>query len=297
MPRIPLNSWNPNLTFGVEIEAYNIPIFTVVAALNAAGIPAIDPGYTHRMSNSWKVVTDGSLGSSDYAFEVVSPKLKGEDGFQQVRTVCEVLNRLGAKISKECGLHVHHDADDFDLHQWKNIAILYARIEKRIDAMMPESRRANNNRWCKSIVSKMLAGCMAGKNGYETISQAATIDEVRAFFNWGNPTKDSSDSRQGYRYHKLNFNAWENYKTVEFRHHSGSCDAEKIIGWVIFTQLMMNRIRQTRNTLKWDGEHEFDALKDLAVQMSVADSTTQYGINYMKSRVAHFRKHKAEAGV
>lgn len=296
MPRIPLNSFNPTLTFGVEIEAHGVPSATVAAALSAAGIATVDAGYTHRQMNSWKVVPDGSISATN-AFEVVSPKLIGADGFQQVRTVCAVLNRLGAKVNKDCGLHVHHEASDFQVHQWKNIAILYARIEKRIDAMMPETRRGNENRWCQSIVSKMTGYCYAGKTGYQTISQANTYDEVRAFFNWGNPNKDTTETRQSYRYHKLNFNAWENYKTVEFRHHSGTCDGEKIVGWVIFTQLMMNRIRQTRNTLKWDGEHEFDALKDLAVQMTVADDTTKYGILYMRDRIAHFRKNKETAGV
>jgi Putative amidoligase enzyme len=123
-----------NRKFGIEIEAYGIDRSRVAQALRNAGIACYTEGYNHDTSENWKVVTDGSL-QGNQTFELVSPILIGEDGLRQVRTVSEVLTQLGARINRTCGLHVHFDATQIDLQNWKRLLGNYAALETTIDSM------------------------------------------------------------------------------------------------------------------------------------------------------------------
>ena len=199
-----------NKKFGIEIEAYGIDRSRVAQALRTAGINCNAEGYNHDTRASWKVVTDGSL-SGDNTFELVSPILEGEDGLAQLRTVSEVLTRLGAKINKTCGLHVHFDAEGMDLTNWKNLIKNYATIEGTIDSMMPQSRRGQTNTYCKSLKINDLTA---------KIDAARTLDAVRNDF----PN----------RYSKINTQAFARHRTIEFRQHSGTFEAAKIENWVVF---------------------------------------------------------------
>ncbi len=94
--------------FGVEFEAYNVPMQTLSDALNRAGVNCRVEGY-----------------------------------IQELEKVCRVLNECGAKVNKSCGTHIHMDAQRMPLQTWKNIYKNYARLEDVIDAFMPASRRDN----------------------------------------------------------------------------------------------------------------------------------------------------------
>lgn len=107
-----------NRKFGVEFEAYNVDRATLSRALNAAGVRCEAQSYNHTTSACWKIVYDSSL-SGNNTFELVSPILNGEDGINELKTVCRVLNECGAKVNKSCGTHVHIDAADFTLEHWK----------------------------------------------------------------------------------------------------------------------------------------------------------------------------------
>jgi hypothetical protein len=196
--------------FGIEIEAYGISRDRVAQALRTAGINCNAEGYNHDIRASWKVVTDGSL-SGDNTFELVSPILEGEDGLQQLRTVSAVLTRLGAKINKSCGLHVHFDAVNMDLTNWKNLIKNYAALEGTIDSMMPMSRRGTANNYCRTMK-------IANLNA--KIDVARTLDQVRGIFS--------------NRYSKVNTQAFSRHRTIEFRQHSGTFEATKIENWILF---------------------------------------------------------------
>lgn len=199
-----------NKKFGIEIEAHGCDKGIVARELRNAGINCHYEGYNHDTRSHWKVVTDGSL-SGDNTFELVSPILEGENGLQQVRTVSEVLVRLRVKINRTCGLHVHFDAATMNLPTWKNLLKNYASLESVIDLMMPTSRRGNENKYCKS---------MKIANLNTKLNQSTTINQVVSIF----PN----------RYQKVNTQAYTRHKTVEFRQHSGTIEAEKMINWIVF---------------------------------------------------------------
>ena len=201
-----------NKEFGVEFEAYNVDKTVLRNKLVASGIQCEIAGYTHTTTPHWKIVTDGSL-SGNQTFELVSPILKGEAGLAELMKVCDVLNRCGAKVNKTCGTHVHINASDFSLDQWKRIYINYAKLEKVIDGFMPESRRADANRYCKGFKSV--------QNFENQIKNAQDLHKIE------NILLNS-------RYWKVNPQSYSRHKTCEFRQHAGTTDFVKISSWIRF---------------------------------------------------------------
>jgi len=180
-----------NRRFGIEIEVTdNISRSEIAEALVEAGIDARTESYNHTTQSYWKVTTDGSCG-----YEVVSPPLQGYEGLEEVETVCKVLNSIGCKVNKNCGLHIHHDASDLNRTMLLNVAMLYAKWEKVIDAIMPPSRRGNSNSYCRSFWYRNINDVV------ETTYRTRRVD---------------SDYGIG-RYMKVNLEAYERHGTVEFR--------------------------------------------------------------------------------
>lgn len=213
--------FDSNRSFGVEIEtAVRGNEVRIARALVAAGIEASAPGYTHNASRTtWKVVPDGSTGS-----EVVSPILKGQDGLNQIKAVCEVLTAIGCRVDSSTGLHVHHDFTDGTAKQMKNVAYMAAKMQKLTNALLPSRV---NSRWAKQL------------NITEMDSIYKRISNVRGFYN-SDVAAVAGSLTHGDRYYLLNTTAYNRHSTIEFRQHTGSLNATKIISWVVFTQNIVN---------------------------------------------------------
>ena len=201
-----------NKEFGVEFEAYNVDRAVLRQKLIAAGIRCESENYNHTTRGHWKIVNDGSL-TGNQTFELVSPILKGEAGLIEVMKVCAVLNKCGAKVNKTCGTHVHLNAREFSLEQWKRIYINYGRLEKVIDGFMAESRRADNNRYCKGFINV--------QNFENQIKNAQSLQKIE------NLLLNS-------RYWKVNPQSYSRHNTCEFRQHAGTTDFVKISSWIRF---------------------------------------------------------------
>ena len=206
-----------NITFGVEIECVNAPHARLVDAVSAKGIGIAFEGYNHTdRKDRFKLVTDASLCGSN-PIECVSPVLKGKDGENQLKTVCDTLAEVGATANRSCGLHVHIGADKMTDEQYIRVFKNYQAIEGLIDTMMPESRRGNC-RWAKSLVGRDFSRC-------------TTKSQLRYEMN--------ND-----RYYKVNAISFLRHQTIEFRQHSGTVEFKKIKMWVrflaAFVQYSMN---------------------------------------------------------
>lgn len=135
-----------NRGFGIELEMHGATAQRVARELTAAGVPTVAEGYNHTTRSHWKVVTDSSIRdgagrTTPYGLELVSPILQGEDGLRQVRTVCEVVTRLGLKVNESTGFHVHDGVSDFGLKQWKMLLLQYLKHEKTVSHFLPTGRR------------------------------------------------------------------------------------------------------------------------------------------------------------
>ena len=66
----------------MEIIARNgVAKSQILAAIREAGIEIRNEGYTHRIMNTWKAVSDGSLSAG--GFELVSPPMKGAKNIEK----------------------------------------------------------------------------------------------------------------------------------------------------------------------------------------------------------------------
>lgn len=193
--------------FGIEMEIAGINRQTALRALHAVGINVQDEGYNHTTRRHWKLVSDASVRDG---FEVVSPVLEGDAGLAEAEVVARALDDAGASVNVSCGLHVHFDAADLSAADIKAIVRRYAAHEAEIDAFMPRSRRGNANQYCRS-----LAGLMNDR-----FECARTIQELI--------------SHQGSRYFKVNLQSFQRHGTIEFRQHSGTINASKVVNWVRF---------------------------------------------------------------
>ena len=228
-----------NRRFGIEFEAYNVTKSKLLSALRVEGIEAYDESYNHANRAYWKIVSDSSIEGRN-AFEVVSPVLQGLAGLEQVEKVCKALKACNAYINKSCGTHIHFDATEFGLNQWKNILLNYAHYEDIIDSFMPASRRANANYYCKSL------------KGYERkIKEATTLSKM----------VDAFSSR----YFKINLQAFSRHNTIEFRQHSGTIEFEKISNWITFLHNLVEFSKfEQANTVGFEGLNKFQTAETLA---------------------------------
>lgn len=195
-----------NRQFGIEMEIAGITRETALAALRAVNIKVESESYNHDTRNHWKLVVDTSVRNG---FEVVSPILKGEAGLAEAEVVARALDDAGASVNSTCGLHVHFDASDLNAEALKSILRRYASHESEIDAFMPRSRRGDTNRYCRSIVPYV-----------DRLDHASTVRQVTMVL----PT----------RYMKVNLKSIPRHGTIEFRQHSGTVNAAKIVNWVRF---------------------------------------------------------------
>ena len=215
--------------FGVELEFKTTKSAAqIAAALTEAGIPTLWEGYNHITRAYWKIVSDASVPGG---WELVSPPLPFTDAsFGQIETVSRVLISLGCTVDRQCGLHVHHFANDLTANQIGKVLALYVKHESWFDGMLPASRRGTGNNYCRTL---NIRGDVA--------SSVESFAAVR--------TRQDLDNLLGSRYFKVNHQSLYRHGTLEFRHHSGTIEAAKIVNWVKITRAMLQAGATSRSVV------------------------------------------------
>lgn len=238
-----------DLTFGLEIEAILPPGVrreTLAAQLTSAGVRCTSELYNHTLRTTWKVLTDGSLGNYNEGFELVSPVLRGPAAVEEIRIVCRVLSSLRVKVNRRCGFHVHVGARDQGVQFFRNLANLYHSAQETIDTFMSPSRRGHANTYARPI-----------RMSPQTMT-APTVDDVVLSVG---QTPGLSNSRDRARYSKLNFMSYYQHGTVEFRHHQGTVEFDKIINWTKFCLRMVDAARKGTQFSRTDLPSILEALE------------------------------------
>jgi len=220
-------------TYGVELETQRpsgVSNTNVCDRIRAAGIPCT-VGHSHTSRNEpgkWLVKPDGSIRPYGQGAEIVSPILVGSAGFDQIERVCAAAGGIGLRITSECGLHVHVGAADVMIAPQRKLAVVYSDHEVIIDSLMPLGRRGSSNTYCKSI-----------KNATHAQIANATRTSDLAMVLAGYSSSRYSRSRHNLKFYKVNFSSHWHRRTIEFRHHSGTINARKVINWVKFCVRMV----------------------------------------------------------
>jgi hypothetical protein len=131
------------------------------------------------------------------------------------------------KVSKKCGLHVHHGVQAEELQP---LICRWLKIEKVVLESLPSSRR-DGNRYCKPL-GPDFGGFNVSIPGERTDLGEWHRTNCR---DWGSG---------GSRYTTMNLASFWLRGTVEFRCAAGTYEYEKIANWILFTQSVVEK-RQT----------------------------------------------------
>lgn len=208
--------------FGVEIEMFANQ-GAVMAQMNERNIKYRWTGsYHHNNGNDYfDFKHDGSITRSEgrdgegheinafnSGIECVSPVLKGDKkGLDTLKSVCEILNATGAQTNKSTGLHIHISTEGMNDAWFVNVSKNYQALELVIDTFMAPSRRGSSNHYCQSLLGLDYSNC-------NTICDIVRVN--------------------GTRYRKLNAEAYNSHRTIEFRQHGGTTSYAKISNWLSF---------------------------------------------------------------
>lgn len=229
------------IKIGAEIEFFGVNYNEVIEALTRKEINVSYEGYTHQVMACWKLVTDVSVNSRGTGvgkgLELVSPILYGDSGLDELETVMDVLNLIGARVDKSCGIHIHHDVSDYDVENFKSLYNLYYNYQRGVNSIVPPSRRTNaKNNYCRGI----------SRSDLLYIQDATTIQNVTDWLYS--------------RYVVVNCQSYVKYGTIEFRQHSGTVEFEKIEAWIVLTHCMINYCRNNNVTLNSSNDGTLDTL-------------------------------------
>ena len=203
---------------GLEIEACNPHYDELERDLYANNF---------EIKNNWRIVHDGSIspsGEDDVGREFVTRGgLSGDELYMSINNMTSILTREDWYVNKSCGLHVHIDARDLRARQLAYILAVAKLCEPVIYKMMPPSR--GNTRWAKRIPM--------------SIEKILRIHDEEDFIDaWyrSHGTNPSMEKYNDSRYCGVNMHSRVIHGSIEFRHHSGTLNPEKIINWIEICQ-------------------------------------------------------------
>ena len=251
--------------FGVELEILiprNLSQQDIVTAVVESDVDCRMEGYNHRTTSYWKMTSDCtvkalSLSRSFYGNnELVSPKLRGQEGKKELKTVLEVLNNLGCRVNKTCGTHVHHDVTDTMLKNQEvvttflnNLIKTVLKYEHLIYRLISPSRLKRIGQGWWTLPARYVFGKLSNwdtelsvEKITKTVKKSLKRDCDRKYENCGEGvgTSVTPNSTQQSRYCGLNLkNIWTR-GSVEFRYHQGTLSFDKLWAWIVFTQAILN---------------------------------------------------------
>jgi len=210
--------------FGLELECFNINVAeptsgrNIQAAIRGMGYPAKHQPYSHFATEytMWQIKPDSSLRECTNPVEVVSRTLPGtQASIDEVVKVANWLSGNGYDVNHKCGYHIHLDAADMTSYEAAVVALRYNLYRAEIDAILPPSRRAPDCHWARAL-------------------QGGSLTKVTGTIQQGN-TRQSWGPEERYVAVNLQHVAKRlSERRIEFRQHSGTLDATKIIGWYKF---------------------------------------------------------------
>lgn len=228
------------MTFGVEIECTVIASAFVAAGMSLGAYHVGSPVPGHP---GWTAQRDGSLRTSDSdrtTVEFVSPVLKGAAGIASLRSMVETLSRLGAKVNRSCGFHVHVGWTG-DAAALRRLVHHVAHLEPGLWAAQGSFWRQVNSSFCRSTKENCYLKMTCDRIGAGTAA-VETIEQVAASLN---------------RYAVLNLTNLINQtrkRTVEFRLFAGTTNVDKMIAYIQICLGIVQKAIEVGTVAKWDAE-------------------------------------------
>lgn len=271
----------PDRGFGIEMELSPVISREAIAALLRNALQASGrtrevriEGYGHAgaSNHAWIVKTDASAGRtpSELGYELASPVLRGWDGIDEVRVVCEAMTkeaeRLGVELTtKRCGVHVHVSADDLDGAGLRNLVQGVKKWEPMFYATQPTSRFASD--WARPVACDM--------KRIKTVRDARNVRDVWETY------PNASDGR-GARYHGLNLTPYWRQGSVEFRYFAATFNFEKASFDIMLAVLTVEAAKHAGQVRCSERAMTFDAIWSEACREGLGTFARRFFRDYLQ---------------
>lgn len=229
------------------------------------------------------VGSDGSL--DETGVEVRTPPASLDKLEEIIERVTHQMRKCGYRGTTAAGCHIHIGLKDVrdgkqGEEKIRRIVRTFYAIEDLLFSMLPPSRW--NNRYCQSLFK-----------GYTFNAFKEKVDETW----YRNKNKNSIASWKrdhgggGTRYSGLNLHSLYYRGTIEFRYHSGTVSAEKILNWAQLLLLLVDYA-----TTRYQ-EGDIEELFNMATSEEKLEklfNLLSMGVDlrtYIKSRIAKFNPH------
>lgn len=230
-----------DVTFGVEIECA-IPVQAVREAGWVTG--SYHRGITLPGFPNWEGQSDSSIQapSGHVAIEVVSRVLKGAEGMAEVRSMCQKLTAMGAKVGRRVngGLHVHvgFTGAEATADALRRLINLTANHEAGLFAVTGSKWREANH-YCASIKGR---------------HSDARVNRLKARTRTSVTDVADLHTARMQTLNLTNLGAYGGKPTVEFRVFDGSCSAIKVTSYVALCIGLVQKAMNSKGTVRFDAE-------------------------------------------
>ena len=151
---------NQTRTYGVEFEIKGNRA-RIASAIQAAGVDLNNSfSYHHNLeggNSRWELKSDATVNGG---MEIVSPKLVGDEGLEEIKIVLDAINSAGATVDTQCGTHIHlgmnqeiEAGEKVVRKVARNVEMISTRYAHSINQIVSKSRR--NVQWCATKTSSI----------------------------------------------------------------------------------------------------------------------------------------------
>lgn len=283
-----------NRSVGIELEAVPetkggaVSTYTHLNGIKKL-LPSILP-YEYGVTHDGSVRVDFGIDGVVEGIEFVTPPRSMIGAEECISTLCKTVKSIGMTVNKTCGVHVHIGLDGIKNDPVKLAHLLrtiYA-VEDILYSVNPPSRWTN--KYCRSL---------SDKYSFEDFHRPTTVEWFESVWYGSKSLMDLKhfkshkynggvDSSQDTRYCGVNFHSAFTNGTIEFRHHAGSLNSEKILGWV---GLLLTIVDYAEN--RYNDQHVHDLYQAETTTEKMKLFFTYFDVpeeikSYVKKRVEEF---------
>lgn len=212
-----------------------------------------------KWTHKWRagVHYDGSCGR-----EAVTPPLAGDRIKECLTDLHKAFKRDRARMNRDCSVHVHIDASDFDWNELYRLLWVYSHLEDLLFKKAGDKRRRSH--WCRPCGKKYRRALTNRFNQENTTSLSVNnLDNLLEKNKVLNVAYNASNgfNRWEYarrkdegRYQALNLCPWlyakrtgTNKQTIEFRLHENTSSLTRVVNWTHLLVRIVDWARKATN--------------------------------------------------
>lgn len=282
--------------FGVEIEINkNVPKKSIIEAIKSYSNHQVHSMCIGKSVNNkqWHVKFDITCGRHQNdlngGWEVASFVGHTAQDILHMGEIATVLKDLGAKVNRQCGLHIHAEVFDLQPYQVGILIAQWIKMEHILKCAIPRNRNLEH--------CELMSNVLKNNFGERFRGMAYTGDEIYEFFLPQHDGEDEDYDPFSYRYRAINVINYymarkdkrRKRRTIELRLPESSLEADDVVGW---TRLYLNFLEQGNTAVMPDNLHACDLRTALGYLGLYHEDSTFYlfGPSLNKTRIWFLNK-------